>query len=297
MTEALMLKDDRLPVVKMHATAVFSILNHFIRRGAEQPQRVVGTLLGVVEKGNVEVTDCFGIPHSEKEDETGHIVNFKGDYHRLMYSFHRMINRQEQVVGWYGSSTPCGGLFNAHTTIIDDEYRKECVSPIHVVVDTTLSGAKMGIRAFLRQDIIVGANRLGKMFHELRVDMAFTPGEAMCMHHMLHDQSTDVAFKEPEVLSIIPNPKNALKSSLKNLVGIMGELLSLVDDVIEGKKNASPEVGIALADAVGLLKAVRSSDFQHIFQDKTQDLIMVSHLASLLQTQITIAEKMYTLYG
>ena len=41
--------DEKLPVVKVHATVLFSILNHFMRRKEDRKDmRVVGSILGVI---------------------------------------------------------------------------------------------------------------------------------------------------------------------------------------------------------------------------------------------------------
>lgn len=51
--------EDLLPTVKVRASAVFSILSNFVRRGEKQA-RVIGTLMGCVNEGNVvEVTICL----------------------------------------------------------------------------------------------------------------------------------------------------------------------------------------------------------------------------------------------
>ena len=52
--EAITLGDEPLPIVKVHATVIFTILNNYIRRDDRQ-MRVIGTLLGLVQSsdGNV----------------------------------------------------------------------------------------------------------------------------------------------------------------------------------------------------------------------------------------------------
>ena len=52
--EALALGDTPVTVVKVHPTVVFSILNSFVRR-EKRDFRVIGTLLGVVKDGQIEV--------------------------------------------------------------------------------------------------------------------------------------------------------------------------------------------------------------------------------------------------
>ena len=49
-------------------SVVLSVLDHYVRRNEDQ-ERVIGTLLGVVnEAGEIEVRGSFPVPHSEKDD-------------------------------------------------------------------------------------------------------------------------------------------------------------------------------------------------------------------------------------
>lgn len=82
--------------VTVHPVALFSILDHYLRRKDEQA-RVIGTLLGTVsDSGEVEVRSSFAVPHSESEQQ----VAIDGDHHRTMYELHHRINPKEVVVGW-----------------------------------------------------------------------------------------------------------------------------------------------------------------------------------------------------
>jgi translation initiation factor 3 subunit F len=58
----------RAKKVLIHPVVLFSIVDSFERRN-EEAKRVIGTLLGVVDKGVVEVKSCFGVPHNESADE------------------------------------------------------------------------------------------------------------------------------------------------------------------------------------------------------------------------------------
>lgn len=59
---------SRTKKVYIHPVVLFSIVDSFERRN-EEAKRVIGTLLGVVDKGYVEVKSCFGVPHNESTDE------------------------------------------------------------------------------------------------------------------------------------------------------------------------------------------------------------------------------------
>lgn len=59
---------NSIPVdVKVHPTVLFSVVDSYERRN-EKMTRVVGTLLGTNIQGNIEVTDCFVVPHRDADE-------------------------------------------------------------------------------------------------------------------------------------------------------------------------------------------------------------------------------------
>jgi translation initiation factor 3 subunit F len=54
--------------VRIHPVALFAICDGYIRRNEKQ-DRVIGTLLGSVTDGVVEVKNCFIVPYSESSEQ------------------------------------------------------------------------------------------------------------------------------------------------------------------------------------------------------------------------------------
>ncbi|CAG5130971.1 unnamed protein product, partial [Candidula unifasciata] len=104
-------------VCKVHPVVYFSIIDAYERRN-EDAKRVIGTLLGTVEKGVVEVTNCFAVPHNESDDEVAVDI----EYARNMYELHKKVNSSETIVGWL--STGLRG-FHVHSVLIHDYYCPE----------------------------------------------------------------------------------------------------------------------------------------------------------------------------
>lgn len=108
--------------VSVHPAALFSILDHYLRRNDPeptstedpssssseekkdassspsnvQPSRVIGTLLGVHNENEVEIRSCFAVPHNESEEQ----VQLDIDYHKGMIDLHQKVNPEEVIVGW-----------------------------------------------------------------------------------------------------------------------------------------------------------------------------------------------------
>jgi translation initiation factor 3 subunit F len=88
----------RMPTsITIHPVALFSILDHYVRRTEAQP-RVIGTLLGVrsTDSDVVEVRSSFAVLHSETDEQ----VAVDMEYHRTMWELHHKVNPKEVIVGW-----------------------------------------------------------------------------------------------------------------------------------------------------------------------------------------------------
>lgn len=82
--------------VTIHPVALFSILDHYLRRTDAQ-DRVIGTLLGTRTDSEVEVRSSFAVLHSETSEQ----VAVDMEYHRTMYELHHKVNPKEVIVGWW----------------------------------------------------------------------------------------------------------------------------------------------------------------------------------------------------
>ena len=54
--------------VRVQPVVLFSICDAYIRRN-EGKERVIGTLLGSISDGVVDVRDCYAVPHNESMDQ------------------------------------------------------------------------------------------------------------------------------------------------------------------------------------------------------------------------------------
>jgi translation initiation factor 3 subunit F len=83
--------------ITIHPVALFSILDHYLRRTDDQP-RVIGTLLGTRSPDNtqIHVRSSFAVLHSENDEQ----VAVDMEYHRTMYELHSRVTPKETIVGW-----------------------------------------------------------------------------------------------------------------------------------------------------------------------------------------------------
>ncbi|EDM17929.1 eukaryotic translation initiation factor 3, subunit 5 (epsilon) (predicted), isoform CRA_d [Rattus norvegicus] len=98
-------------VVRLHPVILASIVDSYERRN-EGAARVIGTLLGTVDKHSVEVTNCFSVPHNESEDEVAVDMEFA----KNMYELHKKVSPNELILGWYAT----GHDITEHSVLIHD---------------------------------------------------------------------------------------------------------------------------------------------------------------------------------
>lgn len=81
--------------VHVHPVAIFSILDHYLRRTKDE-ERVIGTLLGVRVDNTVEIKTSFAVPYKESTEQ----VQVDFDYLKAMFELHQKVNSREIIVGW-----------------------------------------------------------------------------------------------------------------------------------------------------------------------------------------------------
>ncbi len=83
--------------VTVHPVALFSILDHFLRRKDTQ-DRVIGCLLGTRSETEIEVHSCFAALHGELSNSSEFWL--EDNYINSMYELHHKVHPKEVIVGW-----------------------------------------------------------------------------------------------------------------------------------------------------------------------------------------------------
>lgn len=211
-----------------------------------------------------------------------------------MYSCHRRNNKKEYIVGWYTTTSVNGAFIVDNSSLIHDFYTNECDNPVHLVVDTTLRSDNISARGFVCQQMVVGFDVLANTFQEVKVDIELSESEASCLYHMIHGQKSDSKWQNSEIVASLSSSTERLDTSVAALSKVLDDIQAYVDNVVEGKISPSREVGIAIAEALNAFTAQNLQASQQAgVQNKVQDLLLVSFLSTLTQTQALISEKLF----
>jgi len=267
--------------VKLHPVVLFTILDHFVRR-TEGQERVIGTLLGSNVDGVVEIRNCFPVPHTE-----GDQVAVDMDFHRNMYALHLKANPKETIVGWYAT----GSEITEHSVFIqNDFYWQEMglshASPIHVIVDTNLTGGTMDIKAFTSSNVAFAGAKLGAQFQPAKLELDYVEAERIGVDVLSRAKAEGSTASN--VLSDIGN----LEVEVSKLSKIIDTIAEYVDKVVKGEITADNNVGRFLMSSLGMLQKLDVAAFEKMFNNSLQDLLMVTYLSNLTRAQLALAERL-----
>ncbi|XP_029929703.1 eukaryotic translation initiation factor 3 subunit F isoform X2 [Myripristis murdjan] len=215
------------PVVKIHPVVLASIGDSYERRN-EGASRVIGTLLGTIDKHSVEVTNCFSVPHNESEDEVAVDMEFA----KNMYELHKRVSPSEVIIGWYAT----GFDITEHSVLIHEYYSREATNPIHLTVDTALQSGKMNIRAYVSAQMGVPGKTVGVMFTPLSVRYVYYDTERIGVDLLQRTRVT------PSRTKGLTSDLSQVASSASRVQDMLATVLSYIEDVLVSAQTSGMTV-------------------------------------------------------
>ena len=302
------------------ACAVYPVypIERYIRR-QETQERVIGTLLGSVgSDGVVDVRNSYAVPHNEQNGQ----VYVDVEFHRAMVELHQKVNPKEQVVGWY--STGDGVI--PTDALIHEFYAHECVNPVHVTLDVNFSQQDRSklMRAWVGQSLAIGAKTASaesaagdKAAAAAAVasksgaeegagkeeDPAAATGAPPTAIHFQEIGLVNV-FEDVERIGVgllsqpasdkIGSEMEGLEHTVAKLSGMLEQSAAYVSGVCDGKIPADAEIGRYLADTLAAVPRLTRDQFEKLFGDSIQDVLLVMYLSNITKMQLMLAEKLQT---
>jgi len=281
---------------RVHPVAVLKILDAYVRR-PEGARRIIGTLLGWISEGSVvDITDSFPVVHKDT-DET---VLMDQDYHKQMLSLRQKVSPREVVVGWFSTGldiNATSAVIHAFYCTKESQFTATAVlpGPVHLLVDTTLSGATFGIKAFVNIRTAVAESLL--QFHEvpLRVQTsaAEKSGISQLMQARRASREAAAAGSGPKGISAL----DGFEGGLKELLGLFRRIREYVRAVQQKQVAGDLAVGRGLTSALCSEPVIDASAVEQLCTNSLQDALMVVYLSNLTRTQISIAEKVHSRFN
>jgi len=263
--------------VKVHPVVLFQIADSYERRSQEN-HRVIGTLVGSVDKQCVEVTNCFCIPHKEYEER----VEADIVYAQEMFELNKKVAPHESLVGWFAT----GNDITSQSALIHDYYARETKDPMHLTLDTTLNSGKMTMKAYVFVPLGVPGATSGSMFTPVSVEVVASEPEIAGLDLLQKTKYMKVRSVEP-----MPDLSKVSEASTR-LESMLETLLKYVESVLDGSEVPDNAIGRTLWDLVQSVPKMDTVEFEKMLNSNLRDLLMVIYLSQLTKTQLQLNEKL-----
>lgn len=264
--------------VRVHPVVIFTICDAYIRRNENQ-ERVIGTLLGTIGDGVVDIKNCYAVPHSESNDQVAVDVV----HHQTMSELQKKVNGSERIVGWFSTGTDVSGS----DALIHNFYTNECANPVHLILDTDVSQQSNGssmVKAFVSRVLSVNGNQLAREFQEVPCEVKASEAERVA-GDLLLSETTDT----------LPTELEGLASSLKALDGVIAAASEYVDQVLQGSLEGDAVFGRQLAEALSAVPRMSTDDLMKLVRNNQNDIVLTTYLSDLIRAQIALSDRLGTM--
>ncbi|KAJ7129373.1 Mov34-domain-containing protein [Mycena epipterygia] len=269
--------------ITIHPVALFSILDHYLRRTDDQP-RVIGTLLGTRSPDNtqIHVRSSFAVLHSENDEQ----VAVDMEYHRTMYELHSRVTPKETIVGWYST----GSNLNTYSALIQNFYSQETAphQAIHVALNTGAEeGQEAGVQAFVSSPVGVFPKPENCIFVPVPVRLQFQDAERSGLDLLTQTALSPNSTTAQPVTSIAN-----LDTTLNTVSQMLDRVLAYVRQVLAGEVVGDKALGRYLMDTLGVGAIGEKGGEDKAFNASLQDTLMISYLANLVRSQAEVSSRL-----
>jgi len=238
----------------------------------------VGVLLGEQRQGRVDVTSSFAVPFEEDDADNG-IWFLDHSYLENMYRMSKKISAKEKVIGWYST----GPKLRECDIDIHELFYAYTPEPVLVIVDVRAENANIPTSAFaatieVKED---GTEKQQKTFVHVPNSIEAFEAEEIGVEHLLRDVKDNT-------VSTLSTKVSEKVQSLRGLKARLEEIKSYMDKVVDGTLPVNHEVMGHLQDAFNLLPNLNLEDYVKGFAVKTNDMMLIIYLSSLIRSVIAL---------
>jgi len=164
-------------LVEINPVVMFSVLDHYLRR-SESQDRVIGALLGNIDNGVVQVTNCFTVPHTEKEQVAVDIA-----YYYTMVKLNLEVSPHEQIVGWYSTSV------RESSVLLHDFFWKEMNEPpVHMIIDPRGKQSSFSVHVFYSVSVALGERNCQNQFRPLKFSFKTDQMDRLVLERLISEK-------------------------------------------------------------------------------------------------------------
>jgi len=259
---------------------LLSVVDHYNRVAKDTRKRVVGVLLGTRTRNKVDVTNSFAVPF--EEDLSNPSVWFL-DHNFLdtMFWMFKKVNANENIVGFYST----GPKIKENDLKISDMFRQQfCTSfePIFVIIDVRPGVEGLPTTAYEAvEEVEADGKEIQRVFKHIRSTIEAEEAEEVGVEHLLRD------INDPSTSALALQIKQKL-NGLSGLVTKLDEIRTYLTKVINGQLPVNNQIIYNLQNIFNLLPNLNVDEFVKSMLIKTNDLHLISYIASLVRSVVAL---------
>lgn len=284
--------------IKIHYSALFSILEIVSKQTLDSQKRILGTLLGTRsdDGSSVEIRDAFMVPCLE----TGDSIAIEELKHKTLYSLYKKTHPKEFILGWFD----CANEINGSTGLIHDFFSKgaDRAYPFPAIYLNVkyLSGSEV---SFPQLTTYVGA-AIGRQGAPQRVGWKtlatlyiFTPVPHTVISNTISEKlvMNRVAQTPTAKNSVADLEQDNLSSVSKEISTVQANLDALLNH-INNISNSDANIDLLRELSNTLLsKPTILSDMEalkNLFLAHNQDIIMIEYLTRAVKEQVELSARL-----
>ncbi|CAL4974290.1 unnamed protein product [Urochloa decumbens] len=192
-----------------------------------------------------------------------------------MFSMFKRINAKEHVVGWYST----GPKLRENDLDVHALFNSYVPNPVLVIIDVQPKELGIPTKAYYAVEEVKenATQKSQKVFVHVPSEIAAHEVEEIGVEHLLRDvKDTTISTLATEL------------AALKGLDARLREIRSYLDLVIEGKLPLNHEILYHLQDVFNLLPNLNVNELIKAFAVKTNDMMLVIYLSSLIRSVIAL---------
>jgi translation initiation factor 3 subunit F len=234
----------------------------------------------------VEVRNCFAIPHTETEEQ----VEVDVEYQKNMLSLQLKANPREVLLGWYTTSLE----LNNFSALIQNFFASpETGTFPHPAVHLTVSteaGKQIDARTYISAPVGVNAERAAESCLFIPVPYEIRYGEAEKSGLELISGAKDSEGRAAPIVGDI----EGLERAIEHTLDLLERVSEYVSSVLDEEREPNNALGQFLMNALSLAPKVDTADIERDFNNHIQDILVVSYLTNTIRTQIDLSQRLAT---
>ncbi|CBK25028.2 uncharacterized protein [Blastocystis hominis] len=278
--------------IKVHPVVPFIILDQYVRR-PEGKKHVMGTIMGSLNNGVLEITNCYGVNYEFADGEI--VVDNKEAmaFNEKMKQLYAISNKSEVVLGWF-STVDSPVVAQENWFQLNEYYRSCCqlfkpviLTLIFLSMNVSLERPKLDLEAMSVTSVVLNETVLAIKMTKLPVMISASSVENQVIRSLLDFENAIIEINSAEVY----NDLVGLKAMMRDLMSTLEDAEKYIRSVLDGTLKPSSEDSHKVFNALFSIPQVSHEEFKQMFDSKLQDFAMVSYLSSLALNQVEIAEK------